>query len=280
MVLFSSSSPKGICYVETKSLDGETNLKHKQAHSNVYDLIQSDDAFKSLKGKMLCGKPNDQIYVFDGLLAMKTDTKTRIKASIYYENFLLRGSSLKNTDWITGLVCHTGHETRIMMNSTGSKAKSSRIEKLMNVMILYIFLLQIFLCTIAACWGTIWELVYANSATYLDLTKSTNSLFVKFATRFGTWILIFTNIVPISLIVTLEMVKYLQALFITWDYQNYDPSKDMPTTVQSSNLNEELGQISHIFSDKTGTLTCNIMDFKKFSAGKYSYGQMKGGDAP
>lgn len=52
----------------------------------------------------------------------------------------------------------------------------------------------------------------------------------------------------------------------------YDEEKDMPTMAQSSNLNEELGQISHIFSDKTGTLTCNIMDFKKFSAGKNTYG--------
>lgn len=90
--------------------------------------------------------------------------------------------------------------------------------------------------------------------------------------RFDTIIHKNSDFVPISLLVTLEIVKFMQAIFIGFDKTIYDESKDMPTKVQSSNLNEELGQIEYIFSDKTGTLTQNIMEFKKMSIGNISYG--------
>jgi len=68
------------------------------------------------------------------------------------------------------------------------------------------------------------------------------------------------------------MVKFSQAAFMTYDIKMYDTSRDMPARVQSSNLNEELGQVEYVFSDKTGTLTCNVMEFRKMTAGPVAYG--------
>ena len=93
--------------------------------------------------------------------------------------------------------------------------------------------------------------------------------------KLGTWCVLLNNLVPISLLMTLELVKYFQGLFISWDIDIYDKSQKVATKVQTSTLNEELGQIKYIFCDKTGTLTKNFMKFKRVSIGLKKYNENK-----
>lgn len=74
------------------------------------------------------------------------------------------------------------------------------------------------------------------------------------------------------MLVTLEMVKFMQGIIISKDIKLKSLKENEYVSVQSSNLNEELGQVEYIFSDKTGTLTCNIMEFRMLCVNELSFG--------
>jgi phospholipid-transporting ATPase len=95
--------------------------------------------------------------------------------------------------------------------------------------------------------------------------------------RLGNWLQIFGNFVPISMMLTLETVKFLQGNLMGMD-DILTATNGIECGVQSSNLNEELGQVEYVFSDKTGTLTCNEMRFKHLIVGNTSYGEQRGYD--
>ncbi|CDW78607.1 phospholipid-translocating p-type flippase family protein [Stylonychia lemnae] len=269
LVLLKSSESKGVCYVETKNLDGETNLKHKIADKALNKKFEDSNAVQTFRCGLVCEEANDLIYKFEGTIFFGADKRKSLSS----ENIVLRGSSLKNTEFVIGFIVYAGHQTKIMMNSTGAKFKMSRIERETNKQILIVFIVQVICCFIGAIIGTIYQLdLVEDQYLGLQLDASTWPILVQIIKQTGTWILIFTNFVPISLLVTLEVVKFLQAIFISWDANMIDDEQMQQAGVQASNLNEELGQIEYLFSDKTGTLTQNIMEFKKFSAGNFSYG--------
>ncbi|XP_062331712.1 phospholipid-transporting ATPase IA isoform X3 [Osmerus eperlanus] len=264
LVILSSSEPQGMCYIETSNLDGETNLKIRQG-LQITSEIKDIDSLMRLSGRMECESPNRHLYEFVGNIRLDGHSTS----SLGPDQILLRGAQLRNTQWIHGIVVYTGHDTKLMQNSTRPPLKLSNVERITNFQILVLFGCLLAISLVCSIGQTIWKYQYGNAAWYMDLNYGGAA---NFGLNFLTFIILFNNLIPISLLVTLEVIKFTQAFFINWDTDMlYEPT-NTPAMARTSNLNEELGQVKYIFSDKTGTLTCNVMQFKKCTVAGVAYG--------
>uniref|UniRef100_A0A672GNL8 Phospholipid-transporting ATPase n=1 Tax=Salarias fasciatus TaxID=181472 RepID=A0A672GNL8_SALFA len=263
MVIVSSSEPQAMCYTETSNLDGETNLKIRQGLSLTAGLQTLEDLM-AMTGRLECEGPNRHLYDFTGTLRLENQNP----APLGPDQVLLRGAQLRNTQWVVGIVVYTGHDSKLMQNSTKAPLKRSNVERVTNMQILVLFGILLVMALVSSVGAAIWNREHTEDACwYLSRDISTN-----FAYNLLTFIILYNNLIPISLLVTLEVVKFTQALFINWDVEMYYSETDTPAMARTSNLNEELGQVKYLFSDKTGTLTCNVMHFKKCTIAGITYG--------
>jgi len=268
-VLETSNSKNGKCYVETKSLDGETNLKEKTLNAMLLKMFpeQPEQADLIIERKPIVNYdlPNTYLYSFNGRMTIDNQ-----QIPLDDKNILLRGTSLKSTDYIIGVVLYCGHDTKIMMNSIQTTRKKSNLESVLTYYIISIFIFQIIICLGMSGLYILWIESNKNSIRYLDIKDSYTEEFFK---RTGSWILVMNNLIPISLMVTIEMVRFIQAIFMAKDKKMVTQKTGIGSIVNSSNMNDELGQIDFVFSDKTGTLTCNEMRFKHAVIGEEVFGK-------
>eukprot|EP00027_Filamoeba_sp_ATCC50430_P017093 CAMPEP_0168565858 /NCGR_PEP_ID=MMETSP0413-20121227/14088_1 /TAXON_ID=136452 /ORGANISM="Filamoeba nolandi, Strain NC-AS-23-1" /LENGTH=1122 /DNA_ID=CAMNT_0008597795 /DNA_START=123 /DNA_END=3488 /DNA_ORIENTATION=+ len=264
MILISSSEPQGMCYIETANLDGETNLKSRQSLVETHEML-TVDALRGLTDAVIkCDLPNNRLYHFSG--SIQLDHRTY---PLETKQILLRGAMLRNTKFAYGVAIYTGHDTKLMKNASKAPVKRTNVERVMNLQILFMFCLLLFMAFVSAIGNGVWQGDIGDNSWYLEFTSNAAT---GGALAFLTFVILYNNLIPISLYVSVEIVKFGQAYFINNDVKMYHAESDTPALARTSNLNEELGQVQYIFSDKTGTLTCNKMEFRKCSIGGIIYG--------
>eukprot|EP00698_Gefionella_okellyi_P023878 TRINITY_DN827_c0_g1_i1.p1 TRINITY_DN827_c0_g1~~TRINITY_DN827_c0_g1_i1.p1 ORF type:complete len:1107 (-),score=195.10 TRINITY_DN827_c0_g1_i1:3170-6490(-) len=265
LLLLTTTSSDGSCFVETSNLDGETNLKPRVADKTTVGL-HDPKTLATTPMQLKCKPPSIALNDFEGQLRVGTNTSP---IAVGAEQLLLRGARLKITATVFALVVFTGADTKLVRNQAPPPSKLSRIERFLNRTLIMLFLLQLILCLLSAILSVVWELHHGQQAWYLEIRTTMGQAIVGGIEIFFTFIALYNYMIPISLYVSVELAKLVGARLVEWDITMYDEASDSPACANTSNLLEELGQIDYVFSDKTGTLTENKMRLDHVSiAGK------------
>ncbi|KAG8232436.1 hypothetical protein J437_LFUL012866 [Ladona fulva] len=296
MVLLASSRKDGRGHVTTANLDGETNLKTLQCPRPLRFLSSSDlePQLAQLQLKIVCEEPTADLYNFSGTLevlneqkimkngpgtaslsfkeerrsshksSMKSKIKFEPKVSLSIDNLLLRGARLKNTDFIYGCAVYTGQETKLSLNSKLTRNKFSSVEKAINGFLFFFLVIIVIEVLVSIALKLVQEKSFTsvNAVFNEPKRKITPGSVVQDVFSF---IILYNYLIPISLYVTIELQKFLGTFFFMWDKDMYCEKTKQAAVCNTSDLNEELGQVQYLFTDKTGTLTENLMEFQRCS---------------
>jgi phospholipid-translocating ATPase len=276
ILICATSEDENVAFVETKNLDGETNLKSCNAVPALTHL-RNARACGNLKNTFTieCDRPEVLMHKLDA--AVTIDDKSH---TADLQTTLLRGTVLRNTAWVIGIAMYTGLDTKLVLNSGGTPSKRGKVERQMNPMVLVNLIILVIMAVICGLVDSILEHhYYPRQAPWLFRDNrsgdnpSMNGLitllfaFITFVTyhlnvaemwsRADSYLasVRFQNIVPISLYICIEAVRGCQAAFIYYDVQIYHEKTNSAALARTFTLSDDLGQIEYIFSDKTGTLT-------------------------
>lgn len=235
-------------------------MKEKIVQKETQEL--EEHIFYELEGIIECDPPNEYLESFEATTSSHEINGNKPFIS-NHKQLLLRGTTLKNTAWILAYAVYCGADTKSNKNGRKPRMKMSNVLHKMNKILYTIFLLEAVVCLVFGIAGVSWDQNNSEQHYYLDATSQDG--FSLYVIRFLVFLVAYSQLIPISLYVALEVLKLSQAYFISMDLDMYYETLKKFTMVKSSDLIEEMGQIAFIFSDKTGTLTCNEMEFKKCS---------------
>lgn len=254
VIILHADGENGCTYVETMALDGETSLKPKQRPTGLPDC-STIDAIATCSATLHVEDPNADLYRFDSKFTVDGTTLPLTLDQVIY-----RGSTIRNTPRTIGVVINTGEECKIRMNSKReTRPKKPALESITNNIVIFLMMYVVISSSAATVAYVLWKDSQERFAWYLSDTT------IPFADIFVGFIIMFNNVIPLSLYVGLEAIKLGQMSLISGDLEMYHDETDTPAGVNTTNNLDDLGQISYIFSDKTGTLTENIMKLRMVS---------------
>ena len=238
--------------------------------------------------------PNPSVHTFQGKFVLpplgQTDRNRQpqelMELPLDATNVLLRGAVLRNTEWIIGVAFFTGKDTKLVQNSVKTRSKFSQLDRLMNQTVLVILAVMIsvisYLATMAVRsnqekFDDLWYAGFNTNGSEpwpflpnLDAPKwkTTPRTWIQF---FFLYVTLLTNFIPLSLYISVEFVTFCMMTFVHNDLEMYDDTSNTRAIARSTNITD-LGRVQYIFSDKTGTLTQNVMRFKRCSVDGSAFG--------
>ncbi|PFH32221.1 hypothetical protein BESB_021620 [Besnoitia besnoiti] len=283
LVLLHCSNEFGICNVETKHVDGESNVKSKFALPQLADYFRNEELAATTKVEVICEPPSDDLARFSAKVLLPPlyvagaqvppPEHPREEVSLTFKQLLLRGTSVVETAWAYGLVVYAGHHTRLMKNgNVEARQKWSRLERIYNNHVVLLVAVQLLAVAVHCFTGLRWLNETGDKSWYLLFDK-TKGLAYYFAIDFGTTFLNMSGFVPMDLYMLWELSRMAHGIFIYFDDSLIAYDSGARASSHASHLVEEMGGVTHVYSDKTGTLTKNVMQLQCIGLGMdYDFG--------